>query len=510
MKRSPHSTDLVDMTRGIDDAGGPPIEPVADIARIRAGLAFDVRGVIGSTRVIRVGRSPAYCCTLVDGTGKIELFFLGHAIVDELRTGASCAVSGRAAMRAGRPVAWNPRYRLDRAPAGRHPDQVRPVDEAGARGPTLVQAAVNVASAARHAREPAEATGRLRIYLGAGVGKTYAMLDEARCRRRRGADVVIAAVEPHGRPATEAQAGGLEAVPRKVVEHHGARLEELDVEAVLARRPEVALVDELAHSNAPGCGRNEKRWQDVLELLAAGIDVITTVNAQHIESLADVVERISGIRIRERVPDVVIRSADRIELVDSSPEQPRRRMSHGDVYAPEQARTALDGFFRTENLAALRELALHLMADETIGELGERRLPGEGAERMLLGVTPAPGADAVLHRAARIAARIRGDLHVAHVVPADARTVDGRVVKLRALAGDLGAQWTDLAGDDPAAALLDFARRHQITQVMVGPGRRGRWRRILGGGSTVRRLSRSAGHAGIDVHIVASPGDADG
>lgn len=493
--------------------GSPTGSVIAEIARIRAGLAFDVSGVIGATRTIKVGRSETCCCTLVDGTGKIDLLFLGRGIVSDLRTGVACAASGRAAMRSGRLVAWNPRYRIDLLPPGRHPDLVRPSDEAGPRGPTLVQAAANVAAAARQAYEPTETTGRFRIYLGAaaGVGKTYAMLDEGQRRRQRGTDVVIAVVELHGRPATEAKAAGLEAVPRKIVEHHGTRLEEMDVEAVLARRPEVALVDELAHSNVPGSGRNQKRWQDVLELLAAGIDVISTINIQHVESLADAVEQISGVPMRERVPDSVLRSANQLELVDSSPEQLRRRMSHGNIYSPGQARQAMEGFFQTEKLTALRELALRFMADETRDSLTERRArPGARpahAERMLVGVTSAPGTDAVLRRAAWLAARLEADLHVAHVMPAEADAPDTRIAKLRDLAGDLGAHWADLAGDDPAAALLDFAQRQRITQVVVGPSRRSRWQEILGG-STVWRLSRSAHRVGIDVHIVAPSADA--
>ncbi|GHJ38581.1 hypothetical protein Sm713_41900 [Streptomyces sp. TS71-3] len=347
------------MSGRTDSTGGSSSESVAaEIARIRAGLAFDVSGVIGATRTIRVGRSETYCCTLVDGTGKIDLLFLGVALVGDLRTGATCAVSGRAALRSGRLVAWNPRYRLDLLPPGRHPDQVRPPDEAGPRGPTLVQAAANVAAAARHAFDPGETTGRFTIYLGPapGVGKTYALLDEGRRLSRRGSDVVIAVVELHGRPGTEARAADLAVLPRRIVEHRGALLEEMDVEAVLARRPRLALVDELVHSNVPGSGRNEKRWQDVLELLAAGIDVISTINIQHVESLAGTVERISGVRMPERVPDAVIRCADRIELVDFSPEQLRHRMSYGSVYSPGRARRALDGFFRTETLTALREL----------------------------------------------------------------------------------------------------------------------------------------------------------
>jgi len=360
-------------------------------------------------------------------------------------------------------------------------------------------------------RAGVEAAGRFRIYLGAapGVGKTYAMLDEAHRRRRRGGDVVIAMVETHARPATEAQVAGLEVVPRKTVEYRGARFEELDLEAVLARRPQVALIDELAHTNVPGSGRNEKRWQDVLELLAADIDVITNVNVQHIESLADVVEQITGIAVRERVPDAVIRSADQIELVDSSPEQLRRRMLHGNIFPPDLAGEALRGFFKTDTLTALRELTLRFLADETRGDLHERRSLAraetlwETAESVLVGVSTAPGADATLRRAARIAARLQADLHVAHVMPIEARPSDVKIATLRRLADDLGAHWSDLSGEDPATALVDFARQRQITQIVVGPGRRGRWLEIIGGGSTIRRLSRLAGDAGIDVHIIA-------
>src|SRR5579864_800154 len=195
-------------------------------------------------------------------------------------------------------------------------------------------------------------TGRFRIYMGAsaGVGKTFAMLDEGWRRHRRGADVVIGFVETHGRPRTAELIRDLEIVPRKVVEYRGSPFEEMDIEAVLARRPEVALVDELAHTNVPGSGRNEKRWQDVVELLDAGIAVITTVNVQHLESIADAVERMTGTNVRERVPDWVVRKADQLELIDSSPEALRRRMVHGNIYPRDKVPEALTRFFRTENL----------------------------------------------------------------------------------------------------------------------------------------------------------------
>src|SRR6202167_1512630 len=216
-----------------------------------------------------------------------------------------------------------------------------------------------------------EDAGRFRVYLGAaaGVGKTYAMLNEGHRRHQRGADVVIAFVECHGRPLTEQMTEGLEVVAPRVVEYRGARFEEMDLDTTLERHPAVALVDELAHTNVSGSGRNEKRWQDVIELLNAGIGVITTVNIQHLESIADAVERMTGSSVRERVPDWVVRKADQLELIDSSPEQLRRRMMHGNIYPPPKVQDALTHFFRTENLVALRELALRFVADETEEDL---------------------------------------------------------------------------------------------------------------------------------------------
>ena len=210
-----------------------------------------------------------------------------------------------------------------------------------------------------------EAAGHFRIYLGAaaGVGKTYAMLNEGRRRRDRGTDVVVGFVECHGRQRTEDCICDLELVARKAVAYRGSRMEEMDTDAVLRRRPKVTLIDELAHTNVPGSGRNGKRWQDVMEILGAGIDVITTVNIQHLESIADEVEQLTGAPVRERVPDWVVRRADQIELVDSSPEALRRRMLHGNIYPKDKVEQALTHFFRTDNLIALRELALRFLAD---------------------------------------------------------------------------------------------------------------------------------------------------
>ena len=238
--------------------------------------------------------------------------------------------------------------------------------------------------------------GRLRVYLGAapGVGKTYAMLDEGRRRSGRGTDVVVGLVETHGRARTAAAIGDLEVVPRRRVSYRGLQTEEMDLDAVLVRRPTVALVDELAHTNVPG-GRNPKRWQDVQELLDAGIDVITTVNIQHLESLNDVVEGITGIRQRETVPDAVVRAADAVELVDMSPPALRRRLAHGNVYPADRVDTALAHYFREGNLAALRELALLWLADR-VDEGLERYRGSHGIEatwatreRVLAGVSGA-------------------------------------------------------------------------------------------------------------------------
>jgi len=260
-----------------------------------------------------------------------------------------------------------------------------------------------------------EPAGHFRIYLGAapGVGKTYAMLSEGHRRQDRGADVVAGFVEAYGRPHTEELVAGLEVIPRQVVEYRGSRLEEMDLAAVLRRRPQVALIDELAHTNVPGSGPHEKRWQDVLDMLAAGIDVVTTVNIQHLESIADEVEQMTGAKVRERVPDRVVRQANQIELADSSPEQLRLRMLDGNIYPTEKITKALTHFFQTDNLIALRELTLRFVADESDEELLEhlqRRQPQpqvlwETTERIMAAVTTAPGTGELLRRAARIALR---------------------------------------------------------------------------------------------------------
>ncbi|HEX3946886.1 MAG TPA: universal stress protein, partial [Acidimicrobiales bacterium] len=349
-----------------------------------------------------------------------------------------------------------------------------------------------------------------RVYLGsvAGVGKTCAMLDEGRRRQHRGADVVVGFVETHGRPHTAELLGELPVVPRKAVDYRGGTFEEMDLPAVLARRPEVVLVDELAHTNIPGSGPHEKRWEDIADLLDAGIAVISTVNIQHLESLADAVEAITGAPVRERVPDWVVRRADQVELIDSSADQLRRRMLHGNIYRADKIPEALTGFFKTENLVALRELALRFVADETEEELLrylQDQHPGavwDTAERIMVALTGAPGSEPVVRRAARLAQRAKGDLLAVHVGGVDGSDRSGVLATVRRLVDDVGGYWHDVVGDDPARTVVDFAEQHQVTQIVVGATRRGRfeeWHR----GSVIRKILRFAGDTGIDVHVIA-------
>jgi two-component system, OmpR family, sensor histidine kinase KdpD len=386
------------------------------------------------------------------------------------------------------------------------------VPDEGASSTATDEGVSEAAAAETDPTEVVEAAGRFRIYLGAaaGVGKTYAMLSEGHRRLSRGADVVVGFVECHGRPLTERLIEGFEVVPRKVVDYRGSKLEEMDLDAVLRRNPKIALIDELAHTNVPGSGRHEKRWQDVMEILGAGIGVITTVNIQHLESIADEVERMTGAKVRERVPDWVVRKADQIELVDSSPEQLRRRMVHGNIYPKEQVNQALTHFFRTDNLTALRELALRFLADETDEDLleylreHEATTVWETAERILVAVTAEPGNDALLRRAARIASRTKAELDVVHVVSdASAAAEREAMAALRELATDLGGRWHEVQDDDPARAIAAFARRHQITQIVIGSSHRSRWQQLAGGGSHVVKVIREAGAVGIDVHVIA-------
>ncbi|WP_062984703.1 sensor histidine kinase [Nocardia anaemiae] len=350
--------------------------------------------------------------------------------------------------------------------------------------------------------------GQLRIYLGAapGVGKTYAMLGEAHRRLERGRDVVAAVVETHGRAKTAQLLAGIERIPPRMVEYRGTTLPELDVEAVLRRAPAVVLVDELAHTNAPG-SKHGKRWQDVEDLLAAGIDVISTVNVQHLESLNDVVEQITGIQQKETVPDAVVRSADQVELVDITPEALRRRLSHGNVYAADKVDAALRNYFRPGNLTALRELALLWLADQVDAALAKYRADHkitelwEARERVVVAVTGGPESETVVRRASRIATKSSAELVLVHVVRGDglAGVSTERLNRLRELAASLDASLHTVTGDDVPNTLLEFAREVNATQLVLGTSRRSRWARMLdeGIGSAVVQASGK-----IDVHMV--------
>jgi two-component system, OmpR family, sensor histidine kinase KdpD len=360
--------------------------------------------------------------------------------------------------------------------------------------------------------------GRFRVYLGAaaGVGKTCAMLDEGWRRFQRGADVVIGFVETHKRAYTIEQIRDLPVVPRTRVTYRDAEWEEMDLDAVLERRPEVVLIDELAHTNVPGSGRHEKRWEDVLEILNAGIAVITTVNIQHLESLADAVERITAVAVRERVPDWVVRRADQIELIDSSADQLRRRMLHGNIYPKEKVPSALSGFFRAENLVALRELSLRFVADETEEELLEylrsRGAAGEvwdTTERILVAVTGAPGNASVIRRAARIAARTKADLVALHVVSDDADARSRSTEDLEELVRAVGGRWHTLESDNAAKAIFAFAVDQQITQIVLGTSRLTRWQSVTRG-SVIQQILRMASDNDIDVHVIARRDEANG
>lgn len=351
--------------------------------------------------------------------------------------------------------------------------------------------------------------GELRVLLGAapGVGKTYAMLNEGRRRRSRGADVVVAFVETHGREQTAAQLGDLEVVPRRTLTHNGATFTELDLDAVLARHPGVALVDELAHHNVPG-SRHERRCEDVEELLAAGIDVITTVNVQHLESLNDVVASITGIRQRETVPDGVVRAAEQVELVDMAPEALRRRLAHGNVYAAHKIDAALHNYFRPGNLAALRELALLWVADRVDAGLADYRRTHDidgswpTRERVVVALSGGPEGAVLLRRGARIAGRgVGGELHATYVARSDGLVArDTRdLAEQQRLAADLAGQFHTLTGDDPAEAVLEYARNVNATQIVVGSTRRRWWQRVLSSSVSERIID---GSGDIDVHVV--------
>lgn len=312
--------------------------------------------------------------------------------------------------------------------------------------------------------------GRLRIYLGAapGVGKTYAMLNEGKRRSDRGTDVVVAFAETYGRPLTVRALEGLEAIPRKRIEYNSVILEEMDTDAVIARHPQVALVDELAHTNAPG-SKHEKRWEDVRDILDAGITVISTLNVQHLESLNDVVAGITGVNVRETVPDAVVDDADEIEVVDISAQALRSRMRHGNIYPPEQAARAMEGFFTEANLTALRELVLRRVATQVEQELDdfmrERRAEGtDAAQHVALLIDSIEHADVALRRAWRIASALHGDLLVVYPV---SLTREQGMMRLLTTAMDLNAATRELSGTDLLPEFGALIVQEQVQHVVL-------------------------------------------
>ncbi|MFC5501781.1 ATP-binding protein [Lysinimonas soli] len=353
--------------------------------------------------------------------------------------------------------------------------------------------------------------GRLRVMLGAapGVGKTFAMLEEGRRLLDGGKDVAVAIVETHGRAATSALVDGLEVIPRRQIEHRGVKLDEMDLDAVLARHPDIALVDELAHTNAPG-SLHAKRWEDVQAILDAGIDVISTVNIQHIESLNDVVQQITGVPQRETIPDSVLRSADQVELVDLTPQSLRDRLAQGLVYPAGRVDAALSNYFRLGNLTALRELALLWLADEVDTALQAYRAEQgikqswEARERIVVALTGGPEGDTLLRRGARIAQRSGGgQLFAVHVTSPDGLVGPdaGVLAGQRALVETLGGSFHQLVAEQVPSALVDFARSVNATQLVIGVSRRSRLQTFFGGAGTSSTVIRLSGD--IDVHIVS-------
>jgi two-component system, OmpR family, sensor histidine kinase KdpD len=359
---------------------------------------------------------------------------------------------------------------------------------------------------------------RLRVYIGAaaGAGKTYRMLEEAHQLRRQGVDVVIALVETHGRAETERLIGDLERVPLKKIEYRGATLEEMNVDAVIARGPAVALVDELAHTNAPG-SKHQKRYEDVLELLAAGISVITAVNIQHLESLNDAVARTTGVRVRETIPDCFLKRADEVVNVDVSVETLRTRLRQGKIYGVEKIEQALNNFFRKGNLSALRELALRQLAVDQAAKANDYRAR-EGLERavipekVMVCMASRGGAKKLLRTGARIAGRLASDWYAVYVEtpreepgrikPADYAALAENV----RFAEELGARVVKLKGRQVADALIDFARREGVTHVVFGQTARSRWQ-ILLRGSVINRFLAEVREATVQVVPVDAGGE---
>jgi len=355
--------------------------------------------------------------------------------------------------------------------------------------------------------------GRLKVYIGfaAGVGKTYRMLEEAHALRKRGVDVVLGFIETHGRAETAALLEGLEYVPRRHVVYRGLEIKEMDVDAVIARNPAVAVVDEIAHTNAPD-SRNRKRYQDVLQILEAGINVICAFNVQHLDSLKDIVERATGVVIRETVPDSFLKRADQIVNLDLATEDLLERLRSGKIYDPGKVEWALAHFFREGNLDALRELALREVAESldrtTPAQTPVESILGQGSGRLMVCISSfSPRAQTLLRRGSRMAGRLNTDWIVAYVetpqeaptrIAADAqRHLLGNIQKAR----ELGAIVTRLQGADPVRALVEYARGHGVGHIMIGRSHRPWWQQLFGRSFVIRML-READE--FDLHIIAA------
>ncbi len=374
--------------------------------------------------------------------------------------------------------------------------------------------------------------GRLRVYLGsvAGSGKTYTMLNEGHRREGRGTDVVIGYVETHGRPQTQAQIGDLEIIPRKKVTYRGVTLEEMDTEAVIARHPKVALVDELAHTNVPG-SKHVKRYQDVEEILDAGIDVVTTLNIQHLESLNDLVASITGVRVRETLPDWILDQAEEVELIDISPYALRQRMRHGNIYPPERIDAALNNFFREGNLTALREIALRRTAEKTEAQLQEYMAQHgitemrSAGERVMVGFDHRPHTREVIRDAWRLSHGLHAELLAISIQPEGYLAFRSKLIRLlkyrgeakqhweeaqrrleehAILAEDLGAEVIRTSSHDIAKTLVEIAHERQVTQLVLGQPARSHWEELLRG-SIINRLLRLS--TDMDIHLVPRSGD---
>jgi two-component system, OmpR family, sensor histidine kinase KdpD len=369
--------------------------------------------------------------------------------------------------------------------------------------------------------------GRLRVYLGAaaGVGKTYAMLNEGKRRKERGTDVVVGYVETHKRPQTQAQIANLEIIPRKKIDYRGVTLEEMDTEAIIARHPKVALVDELAHTNVAG-SKHPKRYQDVFEILDAGIDVVTTLNVQHLESLNDLVESITGVRVRETLPDRILDQADEVELIDIAPSALRQRMLHGNIYPPERIEPALNNFFREGNLTALRELSLRQTANKAESQLQKYMTEHEihtqwsTSERVLVGFDHRPQSRSIIRDAWRLAHGMHADLLAIYIqlegYPAFIRKVAAffkhgrnlaqyreeaqlRLEEHALFAEDLGAEVIRRTSHSIARTLAEVAQQRHVTQIVLGQPAHTRLEEMLYG-SVIGRLLRLK--SDVDIHLV--------